>query len=534
MPPSLLDQMIDRLAALPPDEVAALARDAEVRLSGYRFIPSPGPQTEAYFSEADVLLYGGEPGGGKTGLLIGLALNEHDRSLIVRKHFADLEGVIDNAKEMLGTSKGFVGGSRPKYKKPGGGVVHFQGMAHGGGIDTGKQGTPHDFIGVDEGAQLPEAAITMLIGWNRTKRQGQRCRMVIASNPPTDSVGDWLADYFGPWLNPTHPDPAEPGELRWFVLNSAGKSQEVAGPAPVTLDGTTYYPHSRTYVPASVEDNPFIDVQEYRRRLQAMPEPYRTILLSGNFMLARQDDAYQVIPTAWVREAQSRWTQKPPPGVPMTVIGVDVAQGGADSTVLAARHDGWFAPLVSVPGGKTPGGREVAGLVVTHRRDGASVVIDMGGGYGGAAYEHLKDNLQGPHGDADVVAYKGAERAAARTRDRKLGFVNKRSEAWWKLREALDPSQPGGSPVMLPDDPMLVSDLTAPRFEIGPNGIKVEAKEDVCDRLGRSTDKGDAVVMCWYAGPKPWNRPGGSAEHGTGGRGGLPRVVLGHAHRRRH
>jgi hypothetical protein len=51
--------------------------------------------------------------------------------------------------------------------------------------------------------------------------------------------------------------------------------------------------------------------------------------------------------------------------------------------------------------------------------------------------------------------------------------------------------------------------LTAPLFEIGPNGIKVESKEDVCKRLGRSTDRGDAVVMAWAYGDKIQNQRGG-------------------------
>jgi hypothetical protein len=34
------------------------------------------------------------------------------------------------------------------------------------------------------------------------------------------------------------------------------------------------------------------------------------------------------------------------------------------------------------------------------------------------------------------------------------------------------------------------------------NGIQVEPKKDVVKRLGRSPDKGDAVVMAWYSGAK--------------------------------
>lgn len=524
MAQALLDDIIARLRAMPEAQRKELEQEAARATAGMKFIPNPGAQTDAYRSRADILLYGGEPGGGKTGLIIGLALNEHERSLIVRKQFTDLEGVIDNAKEMVGTERGFVGGTRPKYNKPDGGVIHFQGLSQGEGIDTSKQGTPHDFIGVDEGAQLPENAVRMLLGWNRTKKPGQRCRMVIASNPPVDSVGDWLIDFFGPWLNHTHHNPAKPGELRWFIINGEGKSQEVPGPEPVTIGGATYEPHSRTYIPAGLEDNPFIDAPDYRKRLQAMPEPYRSILTSGNFMLARQDDQWQAIPTDWVRQAQARWTPSPPQGVPMCAMGVDPAAGGQDETVIATRHDGWYAPLLAVPGSKTPNGKDIAGLIVVNRRDGAQVAIDMGGGYGGVPYTQLKDN------GIEAAAYKGAEASARRTADKKLGFTNKRSEAYWRFREALDPSQEGGSPIALPDDPKLVADLTAPRFEVTSRGIKLEAKEDVCERLGRSPDRGDAVVMAWSVGSTAANIQGGWKAHN---RKATPKVILGHENQRR-
>ncbi len=517
-----LDDLIGRLALLPADQRQAVEKDALENTRHLKFIPNPGPQTEAYFSDADILLYGGEPGGGKTGLLIGLALNEHDRSMLVRKQFTDLEGVIDNTKDIVGTSEGFVGGTRPKYKKPDGGVIHFEGMVQGEKLDTSKQGTPHDFIGVDEGAQLPEAAVRMLMGWNRTTKKGQRCRMVIASNPPVDSVGDWLADFFGPWLNPSHPNPAKAGELRWFIMNEEGKSQEVDGKEPVTINGKKYSPHSRTFIPAGLEDNPYIDAEDYRKRLQAMPEPYRTMLISGNFLAARTDQDFQCIPTDWVRQAQARWTPQPPAGVPMCAISCDPAGGGEDETVIAKRHDGWYAPLISIPGKETPHGTQVGGHIIVHRRDEADVVIDMGGGYGGAAYTTLTDN------GIPVKSHKGSEGSTARTVDKKLGFYNKRSEVYWKFREALDPSQPGGSPIALPPDPLLVSDLTAPTFEVTPRGIKIEPKEDVKEKLGRSPDRGDAVVNGWSVGKNITNVQGGWKKQTV-----RPQVVMGREHQRR-
>ncbi len=50
----------------------------------------------------------------------------------------------------------------------------------------------------------------------------------------------------------------------------------------------------------------------------------------------------------------------------------------------------------------------------------------------------------------------------------------------------------------------MLSDLTSVRFAAvqhrGVMSIKAETKEDVVKRLGRSPDKGDAVVMCWSRG----------------------------------
>jgi hypothetical protein len=84
-----------------------------------------------------------------------------------------------------------------------------------------------------------------------------------------------------------------------------------------------------------------------------------------------------------------------------------------------------------------------------------------------------------------------------------LRFTNKRGAAYWGFRDALDPGQPGGSVIALPDDAMLVAELASPTFEPdGPNGVKIEPKEKVCARLGRSTDRADAVVMSWYEGPR--------------------------------
>ncbi len=92
-------------------------------------------------------------------------------------------------------------------------------------------------------------------------------------------------------------------------------------------------------------------------------------------------------------------------------------------------------------------------------------------------------------------AFNGANASAFIGRDG-IRFVNRRAEAWWHMREELNPDREGGSAIALPEDPELLADLSSPTFEITRAGVKIEPKDDIKKRLGRSPDKGDAVVMC--------------------------------------
>ncbi|MEK9809682.1 MAG: hypothetical protein VW362_04495, partial [Candidatus Nanopelagicales bacterium] len=323
-------------------------------------------------------------------------------------------------------------------------------------------------------------------------------RTVLATNPPLSSEGLWVINMFAPWLDPQFPDPAKPGELRWVVSGPDDKDICVSGPEHVEMGGRIDHPKSRTYIQASVNDKPDYMDSDYMRELDAMPDSIRSVLMGG-FRTSFRNADNQVIPTAWVQAAMDRWKPEPPQGIPCCSIGVDASGGGHDPMIIAPRWDGWYDNLIEIPGRDIPmdkAGAWCAAQVMIHRCDQAIIVVDLGGGYGGPMYERFKDN------EIPVVGFRGAEGTPRRSRDGKYRFVNKRSAALWLFREALDPGQPGGSPIALPPQQKILSDLTAPTFTMNSNGIQVEAKDKVCARLGRSTDYGDAVMMTWFEGPK--------------------------------
>jgi hypothetical protein len=100
---------------------------------------------------------------------------------------------------------------------------------------------------------------------------------------------------------------AKPGELRWFAIVD-GKEVEREDARPFLWKNEIIQPKSRTFLPAFVQDNPYLMATGYVTTLQGLPEPMRSQLLFGDFTVGREDDAWQVIPTAWVEAAMNRWT----------------------------------------------------------------------------------------------------------------------------------------------------------------------------------------------------------------------------------
>ena len=247
-----------------------------------------------------------------TDLLLGIAGTQHRRSIIFRRVFPSLAAVIDRSKELF-SEAGVYNVTHSRWALAAGPSIEFASVQLESDLRK-YQGQPHDLVAVDECTEFPEKFVRFLSGWNRTTTPGQRCRVVMTFNPPTDSDGEWVIRYFAPWVDDEHPDPAKDGELRWYAMvdGETGKAVEREFkrredvPAGVLAQ-------SRTFFHAFLSDNPILEQTGYGATIDALPEPLRSIL-RGQFDAARQEDPWQGIPIAWVRAAQacrcpaSAWT----------------------------------------------------------------------------------------------------------------------------------------------------------------------------------------------------------------------------------
>ncbi len=193
-----LEHVAAKLRDMPAGERAAVVESALRLTSEFRWTPIVGPQMEAFFSPADLVYYGGQGGGGKSDLLIGLALAAHRSSLLVRRQYVDLSALTDRALAVYGSRKGYSGAPPPRLTTDDGRIIDFGACAKPGD-EQSWQGRPHDFLGVDEACQLQEGQVRYLMGWVRTTVKGQRTRIVFASNPPLTAEGEWLSRMFAPW-----------------------------------------------------------------------------------------------------------------------------------------------------------------------------------------------------------------------------------------------------------------------------------------------------------------------------------------------
>lgn len=471
--------------------------------------PQPGPQTEACESEADEILFGGEPGGGKTDWLLGFSLTRHRQVQMFRREATQLDELVSRLREIT-EPRGYsptgrlVTSPRPRWTYQGHRIT-LAGLKDDNDAEK-WQGRAGDGKAFDELTHFTLSQYLTITGWGRSTDPSVRSQTYATCNPPVDEDAVWITQRWRPWLDPHHQDPAQSGELRYFaMIDGVDTECESGEPFEWTsaLTGETewVYPSSRTFIRSRLSDNAYLG-EAYRRKIDALPEPMRTIYKTSNFMAMLQSShPTQVIPTAWIRAAQARWRPERPEHpdgrgfVPLSAMSLDVAEGGKDRTVLGKRYDWWVDRLTIVPGIQTPTAEDSVKLVTPHLLEGGYVIVDADG-VGGKAWGKLSELVP-----SRAIPFNGVAKTVWRDVDRQLTFFNVRAAAYWCLRQALDPER--GSRVALPPDSELLSELSAVRWKWKAGGqIILEDKEkEIKPRLGgKSPDLADMLAMLFWDG----------------------------------
>jgi len=297
---------------------------------------------------------------------------------------------------------------------------------------------------------------------------------VATTNPPDTQEGQWIISSWAPWLDKRHSNPAQSGEIRWYLGDKE-------------VDEGTPDARSRTFIYSSIDDNPILLLTGYKSTLNSLPEELRRTMMEG-FTAGVQDTPYQVIPTSWVQDAINRGKLLEPKSLlePIDAIACDPSRGGKDNCAIAIRR-GVNILTKEYPPIKAQDGMQVVQYIIEAMQGQKCIVqIDIGG-IGASPVDIAK--LQG----LEPISMDAGKKSFKRDRSAKLSFANKRAEWWWKFREALDPNY--NPQITLPDDPRIIAELTAPRWSLTMRGILIESKDEIKKRLGRSTNLADAIVM---------------------------------------
>ena len=211
------------------------------------------------------------------------------------------------------------------------------------------------------------------------------------------------------------------------------------------------------------------------------------------------DDEDAIIPLSWVEAAVERWREWDKAGRPdrdgIQVAGVDVARSGKDKSAIAIRLGDVIAGVETFIRSDT---METTGKVkrVLDAHPGMRAVIDVIG-IGAGVFDRLREM------GLPVDPFTAGQKTHRTDKSGLLHFVNLRSFAWWATRDALNPAF--GATLAIPPDDELIGDLTAMhKKDMSDGRIMAEPKDDIRKRLGRSTDKGDAVVQAVQAATGGW------------------------------
>lgn len=263
--------------------------------------PQKGPQEMFLATSADICIYGGAAGGGKTfGLLLEALRHKNNanfNSVIFRRDYTQVTspgGLWDSSRKIYSYVKGSYPLKTPKlhWTFKSGATVNFAHLGRDEDCDA-WQGSQITMIGFDELTHFSEYQFFYMLSRNRTD-SGVVPYVRATCNPDADS---WVAEFIKWWIDQEtgYPISERSGKIRWMVrLNEViywFDSREEAVTAAVEngiaeCEAVTM-PKSVTFIASTLQDNKILMKMDpgYLANLQALALVEKERLLNGNWKI---------------------------------------------------------------------------------------------------------------------------------------------------------------------------------------------------------------------------------------------------------
>lgn len=305
--------------------------------------PQKGPQEQFLSTVADIAVYGGAAGGGKTFALLMEPLryiNTQDyRAVIFRRNYTQITvsgGLWDESVSLYSGIQGAVSAKSPKYhwSFSGKATLHFDYLGRDEDVQN-WQGSQITFIGFDELTHFTERQFFYMLSRNRSTC-GVKPYVRATCNPDADS---WVAKFIEWWIDPKtgYPIKERSGKLLYMARQNEiiiwGNSKEELIKQGIKPDIIK----SVTFIASTLQDNQMLMRLDpsYLANLEALPLVERERLLYGNWKIKNAaglffnrnqvGDMLPVVPrdvTAFVRAWDLAATAETEGGEPAYTAGV--------------------------------------------------------------------------------------------------------------------------------------------------------------------------------------------------------------------
>lgn len=324
--------------------------------------PQAGPQTMFMTSSADIIIYGGAAGGGKTFALLLEALRHKDvpgfGGVIFRQQYNQITaegGLWDSSNKLFAQVPDAEPRKSPKlhWRFKGGAKLNFAHIERDEDLRS-WQGSQIAYIGFDELTHFTKHMFLYMLSRNRSTC-GVKPYVRATCNPDADS---WVADLISWWIDQDtgYPIAERSGQIRWMVtindtisfFPTREEAVKYALDSGIKSEEAEIMPKSFTFIASSIEDNKkLLEVDPgYMANLLALTEVDMERLLKGNWKIKASAGKYF---------QRTQVANRMLPSIPTDVIywcrawdiaATDEDEGGdpdyTASTLMGRRKDGSF------------------------------------------------------------------------------------------------------------------------------------------------------------------------------------------------